>query len=107
MALAFAGPMPLSALARALASAVLMLTGSACTSCVSSKVAARVGKRCFSDMKPPCEPGNAGQQETNNPHDAGRSRQSAQSARLFTLRKESQERQPGQRQCQVTLPTPH
>src|SRR3954467_12598113 len=53
------------------------------------------------------EPGGAGERETNNPCLAEGSRQTAQSARLFTLCSESQERQLGQRQCHVTLPTPH
>ncbi len=59
-------------------------------------------------MVPPCvEPGGAGRMETNNLAASGCSRQSRQRLRLFTLRSESQERQLGQRQCQVTLATPH
>jgi hypothetical protein len=49
MALAFAGPMPSSALASAVASAVLMLTGSANTTCPSSSVAASVGTQYLMD----------------------------------------------------------
>src|SRR5262245_13360188 len=114
MALAFAGPMPFSALASAVASAVLMLTGSACTACPMSSVATSVGTQFFHEpfILPPCDRPRRAQERLTT---RSRGPQSAiwsihaisQGPRLFTLCRESHERQLGQRQCQVTLATPH